>query len=215
MIGIGSGSTIVYAVDEIAKRVKNDGLRVKCIPTSYQAKSLIQCHKLCLTDLEENPVIDVTIDGADEVDSKRVLIKGGGACLTQEKIVATASKKLIIVADISKQSDRLKRLAGIPVEVIPMSHAFVNRKITEKLGGKCVLRMGHAKAGPVVTDNSNFIIDWHFDASRSHDWTQVETTLNMIPGVVDNGLFVNMDPVVYFGKPDGTVVTMSAGHTSH
>jgi ribose 5-phosphate isomerase A len=172
-----------------------------------QAKHLIRFHELCLGDLEEFPAIDVTIDGADEVDQDKVLIKGGGGCLTQEKIIAAASHKLVIVADHSKKSVRLGQnwKKGIPIEVIPMAFNFVRTKIHSQFGGKATLRHAKMKAGPVVTDNSNFILDWVFDPAKNYIWSEVETALNMIPGVVENGLFIDMAQKVYFGEPDGSV----------
>lgn len=222
MIGVGSGSTIVHAVERLAQRVKQEKLNVQCIPTSFQvrsaiiasenspdvqAKQLIRVHDLCLSDLDEFPSIDVTIDGADEVDQDKVLIKGGGGCLTQEKILAAASRKVVIVADYSKMSQRLGQnwKRGIPIEVIPMSFNFVRHKIQAQFGGKAGLRQGKSKAGPVVTDNSNFILDWHFDPDKRYNWSEVESALTLIPGVVENGLFVGMAQHVYFGQSDGSV----------
>ncbi|XP_068745818.1 ribose-5-phosphate isomerase-like [Montipora capricornis] len=205
-LGIGSGSTIVFAVERIAERVKDENLRLVCIPTSFQARQLITRYNLHLSDLDTHPELDVTIDGADEVDSNLIAIKGGGGCLTQEKIVASCAKQFVIIADGRKDSKELgeswKR--GIPVEVIPMAYIPVTKKM-EKLGLKPVLRMAKAKAGPVVTDNSNFIIDCQFD--KVYDWKELNTQLNLIPGVVETGLFVNMAECVIFGKQDGTVST--------
>lgn len=209
MVGIGSGSTIVYAVERLAERVKKENLSIVCVPTSFQAKQLIRQHDLILSDLEENPLLDIAFDGADEVDSNRVLIKGGGGCLTQEKIVASAAKNLIIVADYTKRAnslgDQWKR--GIPIEVIPMSYKVVQKTIEKRLGGTAELRMAKAKAGPLVTDNSNFIIDWKF-TSNSTNWSEINTIIKMIPGVVETGLFIGMTSKVYFGEQSGNVSTL-------
>lgn len=211
VFGVGSGSTVVYAVQRLAERVETDKLKVICIPTSFQAKQLIIKHNLTLGELETNPQIDVTIDGADEVDSNMILIKGGGGCLLQEKIVASCSKKLIVIADYTKDSvklgDRYKK--GIPIEVVPMAYNPIKNKIITLFGGEIKLRSAVAKAGPVVTDNGNFILDWLFP-NQSLDWQKVNTTIKMIPGVVETGLFINMCQKAYFGQPEGNVIERSA-----
>ncbi|XP_050342139.1 ribose-5-phosphate isomerase [Nymphalis io] len=206
IFGVGSGSTVVYAVQRLAERVETENLKVVCIPTSFQAKQLIIKHNLVLGELDTNPEIDVTIDGADEVDSNLTLIKGGGGCLLQEKIVASCSKKLIVIADYTKDSkklgDRYKK--GIPIEVVPMAYVPIKNKIISLFGGDIKLRSAVAKAGPVVTDNGNFILDWIF-ADQDLDWEKVNNAIKMIPGVVETGLFVKMCCKAYFGQPEGTV----------
>ncbi|KAJ8922536.1 hypothetical protein NQ315_007566 [Exocentrus adspersus] len=206
LIGIGSGSTVVYAVERLSERVKADNLRVKCVPTSFQARQLIVKHNLPLTDLEIDRELDVCIDGADEVDCNLNLIKGGGGCLLQEKIVASCSKKLIIIADYSKNSKKLgdQYKKGIPIEVVPMAYAPISNKIQKAFGGVLDLRMAVKKAGPVVTDNGNFILDWR-EYNQDSDWDKVNTTLLSIPGVVETGLFINMASKAYFGMEDGSV----------
>lgn len=207
IFGVGSGSTVVYAVQRLAERVECENLKVTCIPTSFQAKQLILKHNLVLGDLDTSPVIDVTIDGADEVDANMTLIKGGGGCLLQEKIVASCSKKLIVIADYTKDSvklgDRYKK--GIPIEVVPMAYVPIKEKIVSMFGGEVKLRAAVAKAGPVVTDNGNFILDWSFK-HQDLDWEKVNIAIKMIPGVVETGLFVNMCLKAYFGQAEGNVV---------
>ncbi|CAG4940717.1 unnamed protein product [Colias eurytheme] len=207
IFGVGSGSTVVYAVQRLAERVETENLKVVCIPTSFQAKQLIIKHNLTLGELETNPVIDVTIDGADEVDANMTLIKGGGGCLLQEKIVASCSKKLIVIADYTKDSQKLgdRYKKGIPIEVIPMAYVPIKNKIIGMFGGEIKLRSAIAKAGPVVTDNGNFLLDWMF-TNQDMDWEKVSTQIKMIPGVVEIGLFVKMCQKAYFGQPEGTVV---------
>nr|CAG4647259.1 EOG090X0ACL [Megafenestra aurita]SVE92544.1 EOG090X0ACL [Megafenestra aurita] len=207
VIGIGSGSTVVYAVERLAQRVREEGLEVICVPSSFQAKQLIIQHGLKLGDLEMHPELKVTIDGADESDLQLTLIKGGGGCLTQEKILASCAEEFIVIADYRKASENLGEQwsKGIPVEVIPSAYRAVYQKIEKTLGGKSELRMsGSSKAGPVVTDNGNFILDWNFQTVMN--WKDVETSLNMIPGVVENGLFVGMARKAYFGMSDGSVM---------
>uniref|UniRef100_A0A2K5USK7 Ribose-5-phosphate isomerase n=2 Tax=Catarrhini TaxID=9526 RepID=A0A2K5USK7_MACFA len=205
VLGIGSGSTIVHAVQRIAERVKQENLNLVCIPTSFQARQLILQYGLTLSDLDRHPEIDLAIDGADEVDADLNLIKGGGGCLTQEKIVAGYASRFIVIADFRKDSKNLgdQWHKGIPIEVIPMAYVPVSRAVSQKFGGVVELRMAVNKAGPVVTDNGNFILDWKFD--RVHKWSEVNTAIKMIPGVVDTGLFINMAERVYFGMQDGSV----------
>lgn len=204
-IGIGSGSTIVFAVERLAQRIKNEHLKVVCVPTSFQARQLIIDNNLTLSDLEITPLLDLAIDGADEVDENMTLIKGGGGCLLQEKIVAAAAKEFVVIADEGKRSTNLGQSwkKGVPIEVVPMAYKHVMRTIADNIGGKPVLRQAKAKAGPVVTDNGNFILDWQFEGN--HDWASVNTAIKMIPGVVETGLFINMAQFVYFGTPQETV----------
>ncbi|KAG1651880.1 Ribose-5-phosphate isomerase [Nymphon striatum] len=208
IVGIGSGSTVVYAVKRLAERVTEENLKITCIPTSFQARQLITENSLRLGDLERFPVLDVAIDGADEADKDLTLIKGGGGCLTQEKIVASCAKLFIVIADYTKDVEKLGTnwKKGIPIEVIPMSYNPVKLKL-ENLGGVAELRMAKAKAGPVVTDNMNFILDWKFDDSllSSESWQMMNTKINIIPGVVETGLFANMAKKAYFGLSNGDV----------
>ncbi|KAK9964800.1 hypothetical protein ABG768_005943 [Culter alburnus] len=199
VVGVGSGSTIVYAVDRLAERVRQEKLNI--------ARQLILQHGLPLSDLDRHPELDVAIDGADEVDAALTLIKGGGGCLTQEKIVAGCAKHFIVIADYRKDSKALGQQwkKGVPVEVIPMAYVPVSRAIARRFGGEAVLRMAVSKAGPVVTDNNNFILDWKFE--HAQNWKEVNTAIKMIPGVVETGLFVGMAERVYFGMEDGSVKT--------
>ncbi|XP_059620111.1 ribose-5-phosphate isomerase [Phlebotomus argentipes] len=206
IVGIGSGSTVVYAVDRLAERVAKEKLNVVCIPTSFQARQLIIGHRLTLSELELHPEIDVVIDGADECDENLTLIKGGGGCLLQEKIVAACSKKMVVVADFTKDSKTLgeQYKKGIPIEVVPMAYVPVRNRIQNLFGGKLQLRMAVAKAGPCITDNGNFILDWHFTPG-DYDWERINREISMIPGVVETGLFVQMAQKAFFGQADGSV----------
>ncbi|XP_074605474.1 ribose-5-phosphate isomerase [Brevipalpus obovatus] len=207
-IGIGSGSTVIYAVERIADHVKSNKLwNIKFVPTSFQAKQLIVDHNLPLTELEIDYNLDCTIDGADEVDADKFCIKGGGGCLTQEKIVASCSKRLMIVCDYTKVSHHLgeKWIKGIPIEVIPLAWVPIKNRIEKNFGGQAILRMAMKKAGPVVTDNGNFILDWKFDPTVARNWHETNTALTMIPGVVESGLFLDMASDVYFCSENGEV----------
>jgi len=207
VVGVGSGSTIVYAVKRLAERVKEENLQIRCIPTSFQARQLILQHGLVLGDLEIDERIDVTIDGCDEADKDLVLIKGGGGCQTQEKIVAEYSDTFIVIADYRKDSIKLGQAwKYIPIEVIPMAYKQVMSKLGSHLGGKAELRMAKAKAGPVVTDNGNLILDWYWDQEREMNWLEVNTTIQCMAGVVETGLFVGMANRAYFGQEDGSVL---------
>ena len=156
-VGIGSGSTVVYAVDRLIEKVSNDPNlfgKINCVPSSYQAKGLILGSKgaLVLTDMERlESNIKIGIDGADEVDNDFNLIKGGGGCLTQEKIVASVCDNFVIVADDRKNSQKLgeKWTKGLPIEVIPLAMNVVKRSIENQFSGTAVLRMAKAKAGPL------------------------------------------------------------------
>jgi len=203
-IGIGSGSTVVYAVKRLGELVKENNWIVICIPTSYQVEQLIIENDLHLGTLNQYPELDIDIDGADEIDDNLNLIKGGGACLVQEKIAASYSKKLIIIADFRKKSKSLGEnwKKGVPIEIIPGACIPIMKEI-ERLGGTPNLRMGVAKMGPVVTDNGNFIIDANFDIIAEPE--DLNKKLLKISGIVDTGLFINMASIVYIGKEDGTV----------
>jgi len=204
ILGIGSGSTVVYAVKAIAEINQNNNLNLKCIPTSFQSHQLIVENGLTLVTLDQYPEIDLDIDGADEIDNSLNLIKGGGGCLVQEKIIASASKKLVIIADFTKKSEFLGEhwKKGVPIEIIPLAHVPIMKRL-EILGGTPVLRMAQAKAGPVVTDNANFIIDADFGVLKNP--LDLNLKLLQIPGVVDSGLFLGMAQAAYIGQKDGTV----------
>ncbi|XP_065071527.1 ribose-5-phosphate isomerase-like isoform X1 [Rhopilema esculentum] len=203
-IGIGSGSTIVFAVERIAEKVKLEGLTVECVPTSFQARQLITEAGLTLSDLDRSPELDLAIDGADEVDAMLNCIKGGGGCLTQEKIVASCAKKFVVIADNRKKSEKFgqKWTKGVPLEVVPMAYQPVLNKL-KSMRLTPSLRMAKAKAGPLVTDNGNFIIDFQF--GEIEDWSQLNRDIKMIPGVVETGLFIGMADTVIFGKDDGSI----------
>jgi ribose 5-phosphate isomerase A len=200
-VGLGSGSTAAYAIEALGERIKRERLSVLGVPTSYQAFLLAVKHGVAVTTLEEHPVIDVNIDGADQIDPKLNLIKGMGAALAREKIVASASKQNIIIADESKKVAVLgENNHPIPVEALPFALAVVQRGI-EAAGGKAFLREGKGKLGPVITDNGNAVIDAVF--GEISNAAVLERKLKMIPGVVENGLFIDLADVVYVGTASG------------
>jgi ribose 5-phosphate isomerase A len=204
IIGIGSGSTIVYVVEKLGALNKQKSLNLKCIPSSFQAYQLIIENDLELVSLEQYPEIDLDFDGADEIDKDLNLIKGGGGCLVQEKIIASNSKELIIIVDFRKNSEILGTnwKKGVPIEVIPMSYFPIMKKL-RKINGKPVLRMATAKSGPLITDNGNFIIDVDFGEILNP--SELNQKLLNIPGVVDTGLFIGYTSKAYIGTQDGKV----------
>jgi ribose 5-phosphate isomerase A len=198
IVGLGTGSTTAYTIQFLGDRLKSGDLKdIVGIPTSFQAEVLAKQYGIPLTTLDAADRIDIAIDGADEVDPRKNLIKGGGAAHTREKIVDYLADSFIVVVDSSKLVDRLGSSFPVPVEVIPMAIAPVMRAI-EKLGGKPELRMGVKKAGPVITDQGNMVIDVKFD-SIDHP-AELEKTLNNIPGVLENGIFVGCTDLVLIGE---------------
>ena len=198
IVGLGTGSTTAYAIQALGDRLKSGDLKdIKGVPTSFQAIVLARQYGIPLVTLDEIDHIDVAIDGADEVDPHKNLIKGGGAAHTQEKIVDSLANQFIVVVDSGKLVDQLGSTFLLPVEVIPMAVTPVMRAIA-KLGGKPELRMGIKKAGPVVTDQGNLVIDVKFD--RIDNPADLEKTLNNIPGVLENGLFVGVTDIVLVGE---------------
>lgn len=207
IVGIGSGSTVVYAVQKLGELNKEKSLNLKCIPSSFQAYQLIIENGLDLVSLEQFPQIDIDFDGADEVDEDLNLIKGGGGCLVQEKILASNSKKLIIIVDFRKNSGCLGKnwKKGVPIEVIPMAYYPIMAKF-KNLGGNPKLRMAQSKSGPLITDNGNFIID--VDFGEINKPTELDQKIKNIPGVVDTGIFNDMASKVYVGTREGGVLIL-------
>ncbi|MDQ8733609.1 ribose-5-phosphate isomerase RpiA [Paenibacillus sp. LHD-38] len=198
IVGLGTGSTAYWAIQKIGQRVK-EGLSIKAIATSKQSEDLAKELGITLLPFAEIDEIDVTIDGADEVDTHWNLIKGGGGALLREKIVAAASKQLIIIVDESKLALELGQFP-LPVEIIPFGFEMTMRKL-QKLGAEPVLRKAGDQA--FVTDNGNYIADCHFGSIAQPE--ELHLTLNQIPGIVDNGLFIEMASVVIVGYANGTV----------
>ncbi len=198
IVGLGTGSTTAYAKQYIGERLQSGDLKnIVGVTTSFQAEVLARKYNIPLSTLDVVDRIDVAIDGADEVDPQKNLIKGGGAAHTQEKIVDSLAEEFIVVVDGGKLVDKLGSTFLLPVEVIPKAVVPVMRKL-EQLGGKPDLRMGVKKAGPVVTDQGNLVIDVKFDSID--DPVTLEKTINNIPGVLENGLFVGVTDVVLVGE---------------
>ena len=185
IVGLGSGSTAELAVTKIGDLVRN-GLSIRGIPTSDATKILAESEGIPLIDFSKTMFIDLTIDGADEIDANLNMIKGGGAALLREKIVASASREEIIIVSGSKLVQQLGEFP-LPVEVIPFGWQVVFNQL-ESLQGNPELRLKQGQ--PSVTDQGNFIVDCHFRKIENPE--QLEQHLNMIPGVVENGLFINL-----------------------
>ncbi len=194
VVGLGTGSTAAYFIKLLGEKVKN-GLRVRGIPTSDRSEELARSLGIPLITLDDCQEIDVTVDGADEVDPELRLIKGGGGAALREKIVASATKKLVIVADASKQVARLGKFP-LPVEVIRFAQALVAKRI-EALGAQVAVRK-NADGSPYVTDENNHILDCRFGEIADPD--RLAQQLSGMPGVVEHGLFIGMASVALFAR---------------
>jgi ribose 5-phosphate isomerase A len=200
IVGLGTGSTVEYTLRKLGKLVR-DGLKIQGIPTSIHTQRVAKEEKIPLTTLEENPVIDITIDGADEVDSDLNLIKGGGGALLREKVIAFNSKRVIIVIDDSKVVKALGIDIPLPVEVVKFGWTSTKNTL-EQLD--CIVELRKVMGDePFITDNSNYILDCEFE--RITDPEQVAVNINNIPGVVENGLFIGLVDEVIVGGKQGIV----------
>lgn len=216
-LGLGTGSTAAWMVRCLGERIREEGLRVTGVPTSSRTAELARQVGVPIMSLDEAKWLDLTIDGADEIDPNLNLIKGGGAALLQEKIVATASDQMIVIADAAKQVGCLGAFA-LPVEVIPFGWQTTKALIEETLisldvlNRDCSLRMNGDRA--LITDEANYIIDLHL--KRIGNPRQLALVLNQIPGVVENGLFIDICDIVVIGHGDGrvTVRDINAGTTA-
>ncbi|MDP4891146.1 ribose-5-phosphate isomerase RpiA [Cypionkella sp.] len=213
-VGLGTGSTAAWMVRCLGERVRQEGLKITGVPTSTRTAALARQMGIHVTSLDEAKWLDVTIDGADEFDKQLALIKGGGAALLQEKIVATASDLMIVIADAAKEVQQLGAFP-LPIEVIPFGWQTTKALVEEMLVSMDVLardvslRMNGERA--LVTDESNYILDLHL--KRIGNPRQLALVLNQIPGVVENGLFIDICDIVVVGHGDGrvTVRDINAG----
>ena len=188
VVGLGTGSTVAWTIKRLGARVLDEGLEFYGVPTSYQAENLAIASGIKLTTLNQHPVLDLAIDGADQVDFNLFAIKGGGAAHTREKVVACSARKFVVVAVESKYVEKLSH--PVPVEVLPFAARLAERRLTA-IGGVPVLRLGKMKDGPVITDNGNFVMDVDFGAIE--DPAGLAARLSPIPGVVEHGIFDNLD----------------------
>lgn len=203
-IGLGTGSTVLWLIRELGKRVQQ-GLQTAIVPTSFQTKQLAKDSGLAITDLDMIAILPLTIDGADEIDPNGQLIKGGGGALLQEKIVAAASGELVIIADQSKLVSQLGKFP-LPVEVIPFGYKQVQQKIMN--AGLCRSVTLRQKNGqPFTTDHHHYILDCEYD--RIENAVALNESLHNIPGVVETGLFINMADRAIIGHTNGRIETIS------
>jgi ribose 5-phosphate isomerase A len=200
VVGLGTGSTVAWTIKRLGERVVSEGLDFLGIPTSFQAENLAIASGIKLTTLNSHPVLDLAIDGADQVDRNLYVIKGGGAAHTREKVVAGSARRFVIVADESKYVEKLTW--PVPVEVLPFAFRLVERRLVE-LSGKPVLRLGKMKDGPVITDNGNFVMDVDFGVIV--DPKGLAAKISPIPGVVEHGIFDNLDEL-YLARGDGVEI---------
>jgi len=208
-IGLGTGSTAVFAVRRLAELIATGTLQdVKAVPTSFQTSILCEDLGIRVYSLNDRSIggeLDIAIDGADEISAQKYLIKGGGAAHLLEKIVAYNSNRFVVIADGSKEvTHPLGTVFPVPVEVVTEARTNVTRAL-EKLGAKVILREGLRKAGPVITDKGNLILDCVWQVTTPANPSQMEQTINDIPGVVENGFFTQKIPTVYIARDDGTI----------
>ena len=207
-VGLGTGSTAAWMVRCLGDMVRHEGLSIKGVATSTRTAQLAREVGVPIISLSEAKWLDLTIDGTDEYDANLNLIKGGGGALLHEKIVATASDQMVVIADLTKQVDTLGAFP-LPVEVIPFGWQTTKALVEETLvnldvmGRSSALRMN--KDAPFVTDEGNYILD--LQLRRIGNARQLSLVLNQIPGLVENGLFVDICDVVIIGNGDGTVET--------
>ena len=213
-VGLGTGSTAAWMVRCLGERAREEGLKIVGVPTSTRTAELARQVGIRVVSLDEAKWLDLTIDGADEFDANLALIKGGGAALLQEKVVATASDQMIVIADAAKEVTALGTFP-LPVEIIPFGWQTTKALIEEVLvsmdvmGRDVTVRMNGAAA--LVTDEANYLVDLHL--KRIANPRQLALVLNQIPGVVENGLFIDICDIVIIGHPDGrvTVRDINAG----
>jgi ribose 5-phosphate isomerase A len=204
IIGLGSGSTAALMIKSLAGEIRSGKLKnIRGVATSFQSEVLALELDIPLIDLASVSQIDLAIDGADEVDPGFQLIKGGGACHVREKLVASKANKLLIVVDETKIVQNLNLSFPLPVEVLPNAWKQV-QEVLSKMKGDSTLRMANKKAGPIVTDQGNLILDVFFNEGIKKP-KELEMSINNIPGVLENGLFVDLTDKVLVGKIEDNI----------
>ena len=199
-VGLGTGSTVYFTLVALAERIRDGKLAIRGVPTSVDTGVKAREMGIPLATLADVRSIDVTIDGADEIDAEFQMIKGGGGALLREKVVASLSTKEVIVVHASKVVERLGEGFLLPVEIVPFARSVVVRRLQE-LGVTPSIRM-RSEDEPYLTDNDNEILDCRFEAGIP-DAGEMDRGLNSIPGVVENGLFVGLAHVLVIGDEDG------------
>lgn len=201
IIGLGTGSTVFYAIKELGRRVAEEGLAIKGIPTSLDTRMLAIENNIPITSFEVAQELDIAIDGADEVDKDLNLIKGGGAAHVREKIVASAAERFVVIVDEAKVVQTLSW--PVPTEVLPFSWKLTAQRLHE-IGGIGTLRSLKGKSGPIISDNGNFVMD--VDFGKITDPVDLEGKINAIPGVVECGIFCGMTDEVHVAASDGVKI---------
>jgi ribose 5-phosphate isomerase A len=200
VLGFGTGRAANSVLELLAERSRTEGLRVSGVPSSGRTEAAARALGLPLVTLDQHPRLDLTIDGADEVDPQRRVMKGAGGALMREKVLAAAAERFIIVIESAKLVSHLGATRGVPLEVLPFAFGACVRHVRD-LGGEPVQRMNGDT--PAVTDNGNWVIDCVFPQDTLADAERLDARLHTIPGLLETGLFVGLDPDVYAGTPDG------------
>jgi len=207
VIGLGSGSTMAYAVRELARLQRDRKMEFSVVPTSYQMEYLATSHGLRIASLNEVARVDFAIDGADQVRKSTLdLVKGGGGALLREKIVDSSAHNFVVVVDEYKMVDYLGVKQPIPLEILPFAYRYVRSEVA-KIGGRATLRESAGKMGPVISDNGNFLVDADF--GRVESPMKLERRLKTVAGVLETGLFVGLTDRAYVGQRNGKVRVMS------
>lgn len=207
-IGLGTGSTAMPAVKRLAEYIANGVLKdIAAVPTSFQTSIACEEFNIPIFSLSSgriNGCLDLTIDGADEIDPKKNLIKGGGAALLREKIIAYNSTVFIVIADETKSVKSLGVNFPLPIEIVPEARLSIMKKL-EAYGVSMIIRDGIRKKGPIITDNGNFIMDIKWAANQKINPVKLESELNAIPGIIENGFFTQKVPRVFLSRANGIV----------
>lgn len=201
LVGLGTGSTASCFIENLSRRCREEGLRISAVATSQQSEAQAKAQGIPLLEIDKLATLDVTVDGADQVDRAKQLIKGGGGALLREKVLASLSREMIVVVDEDKLVDQLGSFP-LPLEILPFAHEAILFKI-RNLGYQGEFRYKE-RGKYFTTDNGNYIIDLHF-GSRPLDPKEDELILRSIPGVLETGLFLNMAGRIIIGKKNGTV----------
>ena len=199
-VGLGTGSTVYFTLERLGERIREEGLEIRGVPTSIDTETKAREFGIPLATLDEIERLDVTIDGADEIDAHFAMIKGGGGALLREKVVAYVTDHVVIVVGPSKVVERLGSTFDLPVEVVPFARAAVERAV-RRLGGEPKVRL--RGGGIYLTDNGNEVLDVHF-TSGIDDAPAMEHALDAIPGVVESGLFIDLAQTLVIGHEDGS-----------
>jgi ribose 5-phosphate isomerase A len=198
-VGLGTGSTAHWAVARLGERVREEGLRVRCVPTSRRTEEQARALGIPLVTFADVRELDLTIDGADEIGPGLALVKGGGGALLREKLVAAASRRVVVVADSSKLVRALGRFP-LPVEVVPFGWEVTARRVSEVTRCEPVPRRGDG-GGLYLTDNGNYVLDC--PCGEIADPAALERELKLLPGVVESGLFVNLAQLAFVATDEG------------